>query len=360
MRNSLLYSLLAICAVLGQKLAVGDESLHKSPVGVLSKIDVKVTAQAPMVVTGEAAFDYSRYILTMSGTVNAQGLTTTVWFQYGTMSGSYSDISVTQSVNGSSDTSVEISVNIISIPPNESGVTYYYYRVVAENELGTSYGEEKSLGLVTPIPDCLCGVSGRVIDAVSKQGVMNAAVCSYEGSISYTNKLGYYVWDNGVIPCTSGSTYNLTASADGYEPLMQYIDIQPCVENTLNFELQSAGKPTPTSTAILTPIPTIIPTPIYEGVKMSISQRVLRLKCGQSGVITVTLEGDNGVLEGKTVIGTTGKSGSRRILILPASGVTDGHGQAQFAINAKDKTGNARATFKADNLKKSIIIKVRK
>lgn len=189
---------------------------------------------------------------------------------------------------------------------------------------------------------------------------MNAAVRSYEGSTSYTNKLGYYVWDNGVIPCTAGGTFDLIASSDGYEPLTQHIDVQPCVESTLNFELQPAGTPTPIPTAILTPIPTIIPTPVYEGVKMRSSPRVLRLMRGQSGVITVTLEGDNGVLEGKTVIAATGKAGSRRILISPASGVTDEHGQAQFAIIAKDKTGNARATFDADDLKKSIIIRVGK
>lgn len=357
MKNILLYSLLVVCAVLGQKLAVGDEALHESSVGV-SKVDVKATAQAPIVVTDEATFDYSRYILTMTGTVNAQGLPTTVWFQYGTMSGSYSDISATQAVNGSSDTFVEISVNIIGIPPNEFGVTYYYYRIVAENELGRSYGEEKSIGLVTPIPDCLCGVSGKVIDAVSKQGIVNAAVRSYEGSTSYTNKLGYYMWDNGVIPCTSGETYDLKASAEGYEPLTQYIDVQPCVENTLNFELQPAGTPTPIPTAILTPIPTVIPTPAYKGVKMTVFPRLIKLKRMQSSVITVTLEGENDVLEGKIVTATAGKVGSRRIKISPASEVTDKCGQAQFVITAKDKIGNARVVLKADNLKESMIARV--
>ncbi len=106
MRNTLLYSLLAVCAVLGQKLAVGDEALHKSSMEVLSKVGAQATLQAPMVVTGEATFDYSRYILTMTGTVNAQVLPTTVWFEYSTVSGSYSDTSTTQGVSGSSDTSI--------------------------------------------------------------------------------------------------------------------------------------------------------------------------------------------------------------------------------------------------------------
>lgn len=362
MRNIITYILLAVCVApgLGYKLSFGDEALHKSSMQVIPKVTIVSTAQSPTVVTGEATFDYSTYIMTIKGTVNARGLPTTVWFEYDTVSGSYSNKSSIQDVSGTSDTSVEISVNTVSLPPNESGVIYYYYRVIAENEMGTSYGEEKSLGLVTSIPDCLCGVSGKVIDAMSKEGIVNATVSGSEGSTSYTNKSGYYVWDNGVLPCTSGGNYCLTASADGYESLTQYIDVQPCVESTLNFELQLAGTPSPFPTAIFTPIPTVVPTPVYEGIKMRASLRTLKLKRKQSNVTTVTIEGDNGVLEGKTVTATIGKADSRHILISPADEVTNEHGQTQFTITAKDKTGNGKIVFKSDNLKRSIIVRVRK
>lgn len=356
-------SFLVVCVVLvfGSKFASGEHGgSRKSSIQVTPIVTVTSTPQLSIVVTDEATFDYSSFILTFTGIINAQGLATTVRFEYGTVSGSYSNISAVQDVSGTSDTSVEISVNIMSLPPNESGVTYYYYRIVAENEKGISYGEEKSLGLVTSIPDCLCGVLGKVMDAVSKEGIVNATVSGSEGSTSNTNKLGYYVWDNGVIPCTSGGTYYLTASADGYESLTQYIDVQPCVESTLNFELQLAGTPSPIPTAIFTPIPTVVPTPIYDGVKMRASPHTLKLKRKQSSVTTVTIEGDNGILKGKTVTATTGKASSRRILISPASGVTNEHGQAQFTIIAEDKIGNARVLFKADNLKKSMIVRVRK
>jgi hypothetical protein len=153
------------------------------------------TAQTPIAVTGEATFDYSTYILTVKGTVNAQGLPTTVWVEYDTVSGSYSNKSSIQDVDGTSDTSVEINVNITSLSPNESGVIYYYYyRMVAKNEMGISYGEEESLGLVTPIIDCLCGVSGKITAAVSKEGIVDATIIDSEGSISYTNKLGYLLY----------------------------------------------------------------------------------------------------------------------------------------------------------------------
>ena len=93
---------------------------------------------------------------------------------------------------------------------------------------------------------------------------------------------------------------------------------------------------------------------------MRVSPRTLKLKMGKSGVTTVTIEGDNGVLKGKTITATIGKAGIWHALISPASGVTDEHGQAQFTITAKDKTGNAKIVFKSDNLKKSIIVRVRK
>lgn len=355
-------SFLVVCVVLvfGSKFASGEHGgSRKSSIQVTPIVTVTSTPQLSTIVTDEATFDYSSFILTFTGIINAQGLTTTVWFEYGTTSGSYSDTSMTQNISRTSDTPVEISVKINNLMPNETGLTYYYYRIVAENDKGRTYGEEKSLGIITPLIDCSCAVYGQVIDAVSKEGIWNATVTG-DGPTSRTNRLGYYTWDNGVIPCTSGGTYDLTASADEYEPLTQYIDVQPCVEGTLNFELQPAGTPTPIPTAILTPIPTVIQTPVYAGVKMTVLPRILRLKRMQSSVITVTLNGDNDVLEGKTVTATTEKAGSRRILISPARGVTDEHGQAQFIIIVKDKIGNARATFKADNLKKSMIVRVRK
>jgi hypothetical protein len=65
------------------------------------------------------------------------------------------------------------------------------------------------------------------------------------------------------------------------------------------------------------------------------------------------------VLEGKTVTATIGKFGSRRILISSTSEVIEENGEAKFTITAKNRIGKAKVTFKADKLKKSIIVKVR-
>ncbi|MBM4065026.1 MAG: hypothetical protein FJ266_05210 [Planctomycetes bacterium] len=71
------------------------------------------------------------------------------------------------------------------------------------------------------------------------------------------------------------------------------------------------------------------------------------------------MEGDNCVPEGKTVTATIGRVGSKRISISSTSENVDENGEARFAITAKNKVGNARVTFKANNLKMFLTVKVR-
>ena len=315
---------------------------------------VTLVLQSPTVITGDATFDYSSYILTFTGTVNAHNLPTTAWFEYGTDSGTYSGTSTTQSINGTSDTSVSINVEISYLPPTGSGTFYYYYRIVAENEIGISYGEEKSIGLTTPIIDCLCGVSGKVTDAVTNEGIWNATITG-DGLTSRTNRLGDYLWDTGVIPCNSGGSYSLTASANGYISLTQHIDIQPCNEKTLNFELQ------PGTTPVLTPsepTPTITPTPECEVKSIRVSPKLQRIKRRKSSKVTVTLAGDNCIPVDKEVTVTIGNRAEKLISISPTSVLINEDGQARFIIMAKNKIGRARVIFVTGNLKKSVIVKI--
>ena len=61
----------------------------------------------------------------------------------------------------------------------------------------------------------------------------------------------------------------------------------------------------------------------------------------------------------KTVTATINKAGKKHISILPSSAATDSNGAAKFTITAKNKTGNARITFKAGSVKKTMSVKVR-
>ena len=95
-----------------------------------------------------------------------------------------------------------------------------------------------------------------------------------------------------------------------------------------------------------------------EAKSVSVSPKRLILQRSENSEVTVTLQSDNCVPEGNTVIATIGKAGSRRISISSTSEVTDENGEAIFTITAKDMIGKAKVTFKSGSVKKAIIVKV--
>ena len=76
--------------------------------------------------------------------MNADGISTTAWFDYGISSGVYTGSSTTQLVTGTSTTAVAISLDGLS------GDTAYYYRIGAQNSFGASYGAESSFITANP------------------------------------------------------------------------------------------------------------------------------------------------------------------------------------------------------------------
>ena len=108
---------------------------------------------------------------------------------------------------------------------------------------------------------------------------------------------------------------------------------------------------------LATPTPT--PT-LCEATIISADPELLGLAKKNSGEVTVTVTGADGcAVEGEMVTATTNMAGNKRISISPSSGETDENGQAIFTITAK-KTGNARVTFSAGDLRESILVKVTK
>jgi hypothetical protein len=103
----------------------------------ISKLDSNLSASPPTVLTGYAT-NVKINSATLDGSVNANGLSTTVWFEYDTTSGSYNNTSSTQSVSGTNTTIVSIDISGLS------SETTYYYRIVAQSSSGTSYGNERS------------------------------------------------------------------------------------------------------------------------------------------------------------------------------------------------------------------------
>ncbi|HHT9107866.1 MAG TPA: hypothetical protein ACFYD9_04370 [Candidatus Wunengus sp. YC64] len=334
MRNvffSIAYSLLIVCWIFGacSRMAFAEITPTPTPTPV-------ITPQAPTVRTGEATDFEAGPTATLNGTVNAHGLPTTAWFEYGTASSTYDCTTSTQTVSGSSDTTV--SINTSELPIRTGSPYTFYYRIAAQNSAGTSYGDEKSF---KPLMhgDCPgCFVTGYVTDVTTGKSIEKAIV-SGENETVLTEADGSYVLKPKDYSLCWEVVYMLTAAADGYISQTKSTSRSEtsCYE-TLNFELQ----PTTCEAETITVFP-----------------NKLRLKRGQSDEVFVTLEGDNCVPEGKTVSATIGKNGNSRISLSSTNEVTDESGQVKFTITAKDKIGKAKVTFKTDNLKKSIIVKVR-
>src|SRR5207244_5728619 len=95
------------------------------------------SATPPPVVTTNPATLVASLSATLNGSVNPGGLTTTVYFQYGTTT-SYGHTTASQTKTG--NTSQSVSANISGLTAG----TTYHFRIVATNSAGTRYGNDRT------------------------------------------------------------------------------------------------------------------------------------------------------------------------------------------------------------------------
>lgn len=127
---------------------------------------------SPSAVTGSAT-SITQSSATLHGSVTANGLSTTVWFEYGTVTGSYGCTSLSQTINGTASTTVSYSVS--GLP---SGNTYYY-RIVAQNSAGSAYGSEKSFSKSITGAITVHAKPENVLVVVNDNSVASKEIASY-------------------------------------------------------------------------------------------------------------------------------------------------------------------------------------
>ncbi len=168
------------------------------------------TGDVPTVVTMSAT-DIASDSATLHGTANANGLSASVWFEYSTTSGSYTNQSSAQSISGYGDSS--LSAGISGLSP----ATTYYYRIAAQNSAGSVYGSEMSFTtLDTTPPDGSLNID-------NSSGYTNTR--SITLTLSATDNVGvtgYYLSASAATPSSSDAGWVSVASASSYNASVSY------------------------------------------------------------------------------------------------------------------------------------------
>ena len=89
------------------------------------------------IVTPKPATNVATFAATLNGLLDPHGLTTSVYFQYGTTT-NYGRTTAVQSQTG--NTYRNIAANIVGL----AGNTTYHFRIVATNSVGTRYGSDRT------------------------------------------------------------------------------------------------------------------------------------------------------------------------------------------------------------------------
>ena len=174
-----------------------------SSFGTVYGEDVTFTTlgQVPTVVTREAS-NVQVTTATMNGTVNANHLPTVFSFEYGsTTSYGYTASPAQNQLTGYTD--VNASINLIGL----DGGTTYHYRVVATNQLGTTYGDDVSF-----TTDATITLSTNPISGVTYSSAVVGGNITNEGGSSITSR--GVCWSKNPNPTTSND-YTIDGAGTG-------------------------------------------------------------------------------------------------------------------------------------------------
>ncbi len=173
---------------------------------------------APIVTTNSASGITANSAL-LNGTVNANGVSTIVTFEYGTTT-SYGNtiISNESPVSGSTNTNVTATIN--SLNPN----TTYHFRVKGVSSGGTTYGSDQSFITTAGIPNATTNAASNITSNSAKlNGSINANDISTTVTFEYGTTTSY---ENTITaiesPVTGSTNTNVTATINSLSPNTTY------------------------------------------------------------------------------------------------------------------------------------------
>ncbi len=189
-------------------------------VGTAYGADLSFTAlgQVPKAITLPAS-NLSATGSTLNGTVNANHLSTTVSFEYGTTLSYGQTASAAQNpVTGNSDTNVTLELTGLTAR------TDYHFRVKTVNSLGTVYGNDMIFTTLGQLPTavtqsaCCLRTTGATLNGTVNANYLSTTVTfEYGSTTAYGNIIAAYP-----SPVTGNNSTNVSASLSGLNPGTMY------------------------------------------------------------------------------------------------------------------------------------------
>jgi N-acetylneuraminic acid mutarotase len=151
------------------------------------RIFTTLSATGPPVVITNPATLIASFAARLNGTVDPHGLTTTVYFQYGTTTG-YGLTTAIQSKTG--NTYQNVAAHISGLTAN----TTYHFRIVATNSAGTRYGSDRTFTtlsatgppvVITNPATLVASFSARLNGSVDPHGLATTAYFQYGTTTGY-------------------------------------------------------------------------------------------------------------------------------------------------------------------------------
>jgi hypothetical protein len=175
---------------------------------------ITLSATGPPVVMTNAASNVASFSATLNGSVDPHGLTTSVYFEYGTTT-SYGHSTATQTQTGTTYR------NIIANISGLSASTTYHFRIVASNSGGTRSGSDRTFAtpsatgypIVTTNPASLiASYSATLNGSVDPHGLTTTVHFQYGTTTSYGSTTGSQTKTGNTYQSVSANISGLSGS----------------------------------------------------------------------------------------------------------------------------------------------------